>query len=50
MPRQKTPLSELGSLYTYHGEYCAHLHFRDEAGAQRVIYGPSRTTEEQAQL
>ena len=49
MPRQKTPLSELGSLYTYHGECCAHLRLRDKTGAQRHIYGPNRTTEGQAQ-
>ena len=49
MPRQKTPLSELGSLDIHHNECCAHLQFRDEAGTQRNIYGPNRATEEQAQ-
>lgn len=49
MPRQSTPLSELGSLYIHHDECCAHLQFRDEPGVQRNIYGPNCTTHEQAQ-
>jgi len=49
MPRQKTPLSELGSIYAYHGEHCAHLQFREPADKKTDIYGPSRKTEEQAQ-
>ena len=48
MPRQRAPLSELGGLDIYHDECCAHLQFRDEAGAKRHIYGPNRTTHEQA--
>ena len=49
MPRQKTPLSELGSIYAYHGEHYAHLQFREQADKKTDIYGPNRTTEEQAQ-
>ena len=49
MPRQKTPLSELGAVYEHKGEFRLHLNFLDQAGSQKDIYGPSRKTKEQAQ-
>ena len=49
MPRQKIPLSELGSLYAYHGEHYADLQFREQADKKTHIYGPGRVTQEQAQ-
>ena len=49
MPRQRTCLSELGSIYTYHGEYCAHFQFCNEANKKNDIYGPSRKTKQEAQ-
>jgi len=49
MPRQKTRLSEIGSIHEHGGELRAHLIFRNEVGGVENIIGPSRTTEEQAQ-
>ena len=49
MPRQQAFLSELGSIYPHNEEFRAHVNFLDQTGHQKNIYGPSRTTEEQAQ-
>jgi len=49
MPREKTPLGELGSVFEHGGEFRAHLQFRDESNRVENIVGPNRTTEEQAQ-
>jgi len=49
MPREKTPLGELGSVFEHGGEFRARLAFRDESNSFENIVGPSRTTEEQAQ-
>ncbi len=44
MPRQKTPLSELGSICAYHGEHYADLQFREQADKKTHIYGPGRVS------
>jgi len=49
MPREKTPLGELGSVFEHGREFRACLKFRDESNSFENIYGPNRTTEEQAQ-
>ena len=48
MPRSKTPVNELGTIYTHGGELRAHIQFLDD-GKHRDIYGPSRATENEAQ-
>ena len=49
MPRNKGPVTELGSIYIHRGEFRAHIHFRDDDGKQENIYGPSRGSENEAQ-
>ncbi len=34
MPRNKTPVNELGSIHVHGGEFRAHIHFRDDDGKQ----------------
>ena len=49
MPNKITPLARLGSVAENHGEYCAHLQFRDDAGMQKNIRGPDRQDEARAE-
>ena len=49
MPQAKTPLSELGVLAKFNGEYCAHVQYRDGEGKQIHIYGPRRSDKKRAQ-
>ena len=49
MPFVKTELARLGGTEPHKGEFRAHLHLRDESGAQVNIRGPSRPSEEEAQ-
>ena len=49
MPRNKTPVSELGTIYGRGAEFWAHIQFRDDDGKHKDIYGPSRATENEAQ-
>ena len=49
MPREKTPLDALGSVFEHGGEFRAHFKFRDERNSFENIIGPSRKTEERAQ-
>ncbi len=49
MPNKITPLARLGSVAEQHGEYCAHLQFRDDAGMQKNIRGPDRQDEARAE-
>ena len=48
MPFDKTALANLGGTESHNGEFRAHLQFRDEKGININIYGPSRTTEDEA--
>ena len=50
MPRNKPPVSELGAIYARGAEFCAHIQFRDDDGNKKQIYGPSRGSENEAQL
>jgi len=49
MPNKITPLARLGSVAEHHGEYCARLQFRDDAGMQKNIRGPDRQDEARAE-
>ena len=49
MPRNKTPVNELGNIYTHGEEFRAHIQFRDDDGKHKDIYGPNRSTEDEAQ-
>ena len=49
MPREKTPLGELGSVFEHGGVFRAHLKFRDDRNCFENILAPNRPTEEQAQ-
>ena len=46
MPFDKTALANLGGTEPHKDEFRAHLQFRDEAGINKNIYGPSRTTKD----
>ena len=49
MPRNKDPVAELGTICAHGEEFRAHIKFRDDDGKRKNIYGPSRSTEEEAQ-
>ena len=49
MPRNKAPVSDLGTIYAHGGEFRAHIKFRAADGKYKNIYGPSRATEDEAQ-
>ena len=49
MPRNKTAVSDLGSVYAHGTEFRAHINVRDDAGEQKNIYGPSRGSQNEAQ-
>ena len=49
MPRNKTPVSELGTIYGRGAEFWAHIQFRNDDGNNQHIYGQSRATENEAQ-
>ena len=49
MPRNKTPVLELGNTYTRGTEFGAHTQFRDDGGNKANIYGPSRGSQNEAQ-
>ena len=48
MPRNKTPVNELGTIYAHRTEFRAHVQFRADDGEQKNIYGPSRGSEGEA--
>ena len=49
MPRNKTPVNELGTIYAHEAEFRAHVQFRADDGEQKNIYGPSRGSQNEAQ-
>ncbi len=49
MPWNKAAASELGSIDAHGAEFRAHIKFRNDAGEQKHIHGPSRATENEAQ-
>ena len=49
MPRNKTAVNNLGTVYAHGAEFRAHIHFRDDAGKQRNILGPNRGSQHEAQ-
>ena len=49
MPRNRTPVFELGTTYTRGVEFGAHIQFRDDGGNKTNIYGPSRGSQNEAQ-
>ena len=49
MPRNRTPVFELGTTYTRGAEFGAHIQFRDDGGNKTNIYGPSRGSQNEAQ-
>ena len=48
MPRNKAAASELGTIHAHGAEFRAHIKFRNDAGEQKHIHGPSRATENEA--
>ena len=48
MPRDKTPVSELGTICARGVEFGAHIQFRND-GNNTNIYGPSRGSQNEAQ-
>ena len=48
MPRNKTAVNNLGTIYAHGAEFRAHVKFRSDAGEQKHIHGPSRATEGEA--
>ena len=48
MPRNRTPVFELGTTYTRGAEFGAHIQFRDDGGNKTNIYGPSRGSQTEA--
>ena len=49
MPRNKTAVNNLGTVYAHGAEFRAHINFRDDAGKQRNILGPNRGSQHEAQ-
>ena len=49
MPRNKPPVSELGTIYAHGTEFRAHVQFRNDTGEQKHILGPSRGSGNEAQ-
>ena len=49
MPRNKPPVSELGTIYGHGAEFRAHVQLRNDTGEQKHIVWPSRATENEAQ-
>ena len=49
MPRNKTPVFELGTIYARGAEFGAHIQFRDDDGNKTHVYGPSRGSQNEAQ-
>ena len=49
MPPNKAAASELGTIDAHGAEFRAHIKFRNDAGEQKHIHGPSRATENEAQ-
>ena len=49
MPRNKAPVSELGTIHAHGAEFRAHINFRGDDGKQTNILGPSRASEHEAQ-
>ena len=49
MPRNRVPLSEMGVLNSHKEGMRAHIQFRADGEKQKYIYGPSRSTDEEAQ-
>ena len=49
MPRNKTAVSDLGSIDAHGTEFRAHIQFRGDAGEQKNIQGPSRGSQHEAQ-
>ena len=49
MPRNKTAVSDLGSIDAHGTEFRAQIQFRGDAGEQKNIRGPSRGSHNEAQ-
>ena len=49
MPRNKTAVSDLGTIYAHGTEFHAHVQFRNDTGEQKHILGPSRGSGNEAQ-
>ena len=49
MPRNKTPVNELGTIYTHGEAFRVHIQFREDDGKHKDIIGPNRSTDEEAQ-
>ena len=49
MPRNKSSLSDVGSVETHGREFRAHINLRDGGGKQLNVRGPCRATEKEAQ-
>ena len=49
MPRNKTAVSDLGSIDAHGTEFRAHIQCRGNAGEQKHIRGPSRGSQHEAQ-
>ena len=49
MPRNKTAVSDLGSIDAHGAEFRAHINVRDDAGGQKNICAPSRGSQNEAQ-
>ena len=49
MPRNKAPVSEMGVVDAHKEGLRAHIQFRSDGEEQKHIYGPSRSTENEAQ-
>ena len=49
MPRNKAPVTELGTTCGHGTEFRAHIQFRADDGKRINICGPSRATENEAQ-
>jgi len=49
MPWEKTPLAELGHVEPHHGDYCAHLQFRNDKNIKVHLRGPDRIDRRRAE-
>ena len=49
MPRSKVPVSEMGVVNSHREGMRAHIQFRADDEEQKHIYGPNRSTDEEAQ-
>ena len=50
MPKQQTPLTELGGIRRHHEElFCAQVQYKNESGLKCVLQGPDRSDKKRAQ-